>query len=399
MDLNFKPEQQAFRQEVSDFIKQRLSSRIQNKVIKGLHLSREDYLEWHGILAERNWLAGHWPKEYGGCGWDPVERFIFDNEAFLANAPRIIPFGLNMLGPVLINYGSEAQKAHYLPRMLRGEDWWCQGFSEPNAGSDLASLKTKAVRDGDSYVVNGQKTWTTLAQFANWIFCLVRTGQFEKPQQGISLLLIDMNDPGVEVRPIKLLDGSHEVNDIFFTDVRVPVENLVGEEHMGWTYAKYLLSYERTGLATVGYSTARLNALKKMAKTQGFHGNPLSHDPLFSSRLAKVEIDLESLKTTNLRFISRIAQGEGSLVESSMLKLMGGNIRQEIASLTRIAVGPYAMHHVPEAFDDTYDELPFGPEYANAAAPDYFNSRKISIFGGSDEIQKNIISKLTFDMN
>lgn len=394
MDLSFSPAEEAFRKDVAAFIQDRLSARIRNKVSKGLHLSREDYLEWHSILAERNWLAGHWPKEYGGSGWNVVQRFIFDNEAFLANAPRIIPFGLNMLGPVLIKYGSEAQKQQFLPRMLDGSDWWCQGFSEPGAGSDLASLKTKAVRDGDHYIVNGQKTWTTLGHYANWIFCLVRTDSAGKKQEGISFLLIDMDTPGVELRPIITLDGTHEVNDIFFSDVKVPVENLVGEEHKGWTYAKYLLTYERTGLATVGYSVSQLKTLKEMAQSLTKRGKPLTDDPYFSRRIAKLEIQLEALKTTNLRAISNVAQGTASGVESSMLKILGSDIRQEAANLMRMALGSYAMPYVPEALEEGYNEPPIGPDIANSRASHYLNSRKVSIFGGSTEIQKNIIGKM-----
>ena len=394
MDLSFSSEEESFRKDVAAFLQDRLTASIRNKVTKGLKLSREDYLEWHSILAEQNWLAGHWPKEHGGSGWNVVQRFIFDNEAFLANAPRIIPFGVNMLGPVLIKYGTKTQKENILPRMLDGSDWWCQGFSEPGAGSDLASLKTRAVRDGDHYIVNGQKTWTTLGHYANWIFCLVRTDNTGKKQNGISFLLIDMNTPGVELRPILTLDGAHEVNDVFFTNVRVPIENLVGEEHKGWAYAKYLLSYERTGLATVGYSISQLKLLKEMAENQVKRGKPLAKDPLFARRIAKLEIHLEALKTTNLRVISNVAEGTGHGAESAMLKILGSDIRQEAANLMRMAVGSYALPHVPEALDDGYNAPPIGPDYANGCAPHYLNSRKVSIFGGSTEIQKNIIGKM-----
>ncbi|MBO9646795.1 MAG: acyl-CoA dehydrogenase family protein, partial [Pseudacidovorax sp.] len=249
MDLRFTAEEEAFRSEVLQFLRDKLPARIADKVRRGLRLTREDMTEWHGILNQRGWLANHWPKQYGGPGWGAVQKFIFENECALAGAPRIVPFGVNMLGPVLIKYGSEAQKQYWLPRILSGEDWWCQGYSEPGSGSDLASVKTTAVLDGDHYVVNGQKTWTTLGHHANMIFCLVRTNREAKAQSGISFLLVDMDSPGVEVRPIITLDGEHEVNEVFFTDVRVPAANLVGEQDKGWTYAKYLLTYERTNIA------------------------------------------------------------------------------------------------------------------------------------------------------
>jgi alkylation response protein AidB-like acyl-CoA dehydrogenase len=305
---------------------------------------------------------------------------------------------VNMLGPVMIKYGSEAQKRHWLPRILDGSDWWCQGYSEPGAGSDLASVKTTAVRGSDAqgahYIVNGQKTWTTLGHYANMIFCLVRTATDVRKQEGISFLLVDMNTPGVEVRPIITLDGEHEVNEVFFTDVRVPAENLVGEENKGWTYAKYLLTYERTNIAGVGFSVAALNRLRKIAAQQQRNGRPLAEDPQFAARLARVEIDLENMKTTNLRVIAAVAGGGVPGAESSMLKIRGTEIRQEISSLTRRAMGVYAQPFVEEALHEGYDGVPVGPDEAASAASLYFNNRKLSIFGGSNEIQKNIISKM-----
>lgn len=312
----------------------------------------------------------------------------------MANAPRIVPFGFGMLAPVLIRYGTKAQKDHWLPRMRSGKDWWCQGFSEPGAGSDLASLKTRAVRDGDHYVVNGQKTWTTLGHYANMIFCLVRTSTEGKPQEGISFLLMDLNAPGVEMRPIRTIDGGHEINEVFFTDVRVPVENLVGEENKGWTYAKYLLTYERTDLAGVGISTKMLERLKRIARDQRENGAPLDEDPLFAARMAQVEIKLRNMATTNLRVLADVAGGGAPGAESSMLKILGTEVRQEIESLTLRAVGRHARPHAPETLDPGYNGDPIGPEYAGNVAPLYFNDRKLSIFGGSNEIQKNIISKM-----
>ncbi len=271
MDLNFTPEEEAFRAEVRAFLADKLPARLSAKVSSGKILAKADMEEWHAILNARGWLANHWPEQYGGPGWTAVEKFIFEHECALAFAPRIVPFGVNMLGPVLIKYGNEAQKRHWLPRILDGSDWWCQGYSEPGAGSDLAAVKTSAVRgidaQGDHYIVNGQKTWTTLGQHANMIFCLVRTNREAKKQEGISFLLIDMTSPGVEVRPIITLDGEHEVNEVFFSDVRVPAENLVGEENKGWTCAKYLLTYERTNIAGVGFSVAALEQLKGIAAT------------------------------------------------------------------------------------------------------------------------------------
>ncbi|WP_213954869.1 MULTISPECIES: acyl-CoA dehydrogenase family protein [unclassified Variovorax] len=394
MDLKFTPEEEAFRGEVLHFLRDKLPERLSHKVKNGLRLTRDDMLQWHAILHARGWLANHWPEQYGGPGWSPVQKFIFENECALAGAPRIVPFGLNMLGPVLIKYGSEAQKQHWLPRILNGEDWWCQGYSEPGSGSDLASVKTTAVRDGDHYIVNGQKTWTTLGHYANMIFCLVRTNREAKAQSGISFLLVDMNSPGVEVRPIITLEGEHEVNEVFFNDVRVPAENLVGEQDKGWTYAKFLLTYERTNIAGVGFSVAALEKLKRIAGKVRRNGRPLAQDPQFAARLAKVEIDLENMKTTNLRVIAAVAGGGVPGAESSMLKIRGTEIRQEISSLARRAMGPYAQPFIEAALHEGHDEAPVGPAEAAPAASLYFNNRKLSIFGGSNEIQKNIISKM-----
>ncbi|MGF6921796.1 acyl-CoA dehydrogenase family protein [Paraburkholderia sp. 40] len=398
MDPNFTSEEEAFRASVLAFLRDKLPRRLAGKVHGGRRLTRDDMAEWHAILNAQGWLANHWPKEYGGPGWSAVQKFIFENECALAGAPRVVPFGVNMLGPVLIKYGSEAQKRHWLPRILDGSDWWCQGYSEPGAGSDLASVKTTAVRgkdaQGEHYLVNGQKTWTTLGHYANMIFCLVRTATDVRKQEGISFLLIDMNAPGVEVRPIITLDGEHEVNEVFFTDVRVPAGNLVGEENKGWTYAKYLLTYERTNIAGVGFSVAALNRLRKIAATQLRNGRPLAEDPAFAARMARVEIDLENMKTTNLRVIAAVAGGGVPGAESSMLKIRGTEIRQEISSLTRRAMGAYAQPFVEEALHEGFDGVPVGPDEAASAASQYVNNRKLSIFGGSNEIQKNIISKM-----
>jgi alkylation response protein AidB-like acyl-CoA dehydrogenase len=398
MDLAYTPEEEAFRAEVRTFLAEELPARLSDKVRGGRNLSKADIQEWQSILSRKGWLAPHWPAEYGGAGWSVTQKFIYEQESALAHTPPVIPFGLNMLAPVLIKYGSEEQKAHWLPRMLRGDDWWCQGYSEPGAGSDLASVRTVAVRDGDHYVVNGQKTWTTMGQHANMIFCLVRTDNSGSRQQGISFLLVDMTAPGVEVRPIITLDGDHEVNEIFFTDVRVPVENLVGEEGRGWTYAKYLLTYERTSMAGLGPSRAALGWLKQIAQKEKANGVPLARDPLFAARLARVEIALANLQTTTMRVVAAAAAGGAPGAESSMLKIRGTEIRQEISSLTRRAIGPYAQPFLPEALEDGHNEEPVGPDYAAPITPTYLNLRKLTIFGGSNEIQKNIITKAILDL-
>ncbi|WP_380787613.1 acyl-CoA dehydrogenase family protein [Sphingomonas sp. R86521] len=393
MDLSFTPQEESFREEVRAFFRDHLSPSLAKQVREGRRLRKADMEAWHATLNQRGWLANHWPQEWGGPGWSVIERFIFDTEAALAHTPRVVPFGVNMLGPVLIKYGSDEQKRHWLPRILDGSDWWCQGYSEPGAGSDLAGLKTSAVRKGDVYVVNGQKTWTTLGQFANMIFCLVRTDSSAKKQEGISFLLIDMATPGIEVRPITLLDGEAEVNEVFFTDVEVPVANLVGEENQGWTYAKYLLTYERTNIAGVGASLAAFEELATVAATQKKNGRALADDPLFAARMARVEIDLANMQTTNLRVLAAVAGGGAPGAESSMLKIKGTEIRQEITALNRRAFGSYAAPYVPEALEAGWNGEPVGPDDAATAAPSYFNNRKLSIFGGSNEIQKNIISK------
>ncbi len=394
MDLNLNQDELEFRNEVRAFLTAELPQRLSNKVRGGLHLEREDYLEWHAILHRRGWLASHWPREYGGTGWNPVQTFIFERECALAGAPEIVAYGVGELAPVLIKYGSEAQKKYWLPRILNDEDWWCQGYSEPGAGSDLASLQTAAVLDGDHYIVNGQKMWTSLAHYANMMFCLVRTDFEVKKQAGISFLLIDLKTPGVEVRPIITLEGAHEVNEVFLTDVRVPAENLVGEQDQGWTYAKYLLTLERTDTAGVGTSEATLAKVKTLAFQAWYNGRPLIEDPLFAARLARVEIDLENMKTTNLREIATVAGGGRPGAESSMLKIRGTEIMQTLTSLARRAVGPAALPFIEGAFKAGYAETSIGPPGAATLAVQYFNNRKLSIYSGSNEIQRNIIAKM-----
>lgn len=398
MDLGYTTEQDAFRTMVRVFLSEKLPATIAEKTRLGKRLSKADMETWHAILNEKGWLAPNWPKAYGGAEWDVVQRQIFEEEACFAHAPRVVPFGLTMLAPVLMKYGTEAQRQTFLPRILTGEDWWCQGYSEPGAGSDLAALKTRAVLDGDHYVVNGQKTWTTLGQHANWIFCLVRTNTEVKKQEGISFLLIDMKSPGVVVRPITLIDGDAEVNEVFFDNVRVPVENLVGEQDKGWTYAKYLLTHERTNIAGVGFSDAALRTLKHVAANTIAGGKPLSRNPHFAARVAQAEIDLMAMRTTNLRVVSAAAKGQAPGAESSMLKIKGTLLRQELTALLRRAAGPDAMPYLPDYLEGGDNADSMGPEHAPAAAPGYFNMRKLSIFGGSNEIQRTIISKAILEL-
>jgi alkylation response protein AidB-like acyl-CoA dehydrogenase len=384
MDLSFTPAEESFRAEVRAFIGDHLPAEIQDKVENGTHLTREDYDRWQRKLFERGWGAPSWPVEHGGPGWTQVEQYIFELECTLAGAPRSIPFGPKMVAPVLMAFGNDAQRERFLPRILSGEDWWCQGYSEPGAGSDLASLSTRATRDGDAYVVTGQKTWNTLGHYADWIFCLVRTAQTEKPQAGISFLLIDMKSPGITVQPIGLLDGSHEVADIWFDAVRVPVANLVGEENKGWTYAKFLLRHERGNIAGVGAARRALENLKRIASIEQQHGRPLLSDPRFAARIAETEIDLMALEVTGLRVLSDSAEDRSPGPEVSILKIKGTEISQTLTELLIEAVGPHALRLAADT----------GPEHARGLAAQYLNMRKVSIFAGSNEIQRNLIAQM-----
>ena len=398
MDLSFSKDQEIFRTEVRDFLSKNLDSDMSSKMKLGIMLSKEEIEAWHSKLNKKGWLAGSWPKKYGGQNWGVIESFIFEEECSAVGAPRILPFAFNMLGPVLMAFGSDEQKNYWLPRMLNGDDWWCQGYSEPGSGSDLASLKTAAHREGSHYIVNGQKTWTTLGQHANMIFCLVRTSNKGKPQEGISFLLIDMHSEGIEVRPIKTIDGEHEINEVFLTNVKVPIKNLVGEENKGWTYAKYLLAHERTGIANVGLSKRRISELKKIAQSVKKNNINLTEDPLFASKLAKVEIDLANLEITNLRILSRAEAGGSPGPESSIIKILGSEIGQEIDNLTRQALGRRAVIHAPNILDYGYNGPQVSPLATATASGVYFNNRKTSIYGGSNEIQKNILSKAVLEL-
>jgi alkylation response protein AidB-like acyl-CoA dehydrogenase len=399
MDLNYTAEEASFREEVRTFVAAELPADIRDKVNLGRRVGKEDLVRWQKILHRRGWGAGMWPTRFGGAGWSVVHQHIFDEECAAMGAPPQLPFSLRMVAPVLMAYGNVAQQEYFLPRIISGEDWWCQGYSEPGSGSDLASLRTSAVRLADHYLVNGQKTWNTLGQHAGWIFCLVRTSSEARPQQGISFLLIDMKSPGVSVRPIITVEGEHEINDIFFDNVKVPAENLVGEENKGWTYAKFLLGHERTSNAGIGNCKRGLRRLKKIAAAQTMNGRPLIEDARFRDRIARVELELMALEITNLRVLSADAgDSRGPGPEASILKIKGSEIIQDIAELQMRALGHDAMPYLRDALDIGWSApAPFAQHYDEYAPPltgQYFNQRKTTIYAGSTEIQKNIISKL-----
>lgn len=389
MDLNFTSAELAFRHEIQEFLQQSLPAGIRQKVRHGMPLAKQDYQCWQQILHARGWGGSSWPTEFGGTGWSAVQRYIFEEECAAAGAPRLPPFGIKMVAPVLMEFGSPAQQQRFLPKILAAEEWWCQGYSEPGSGSDLASVKTTAERmrdaEGEYYRVNGQKTWTTLAQYADWIFCLVRTDREVKPQRGISFLLIDMKSTGVTVRPIITMDGAHEVNEVWFDDVRVPLDNLVGSENQGWTYAKFLLGHERTNIAGIGIAKRELTRLKRVAAQEWRNGRPLLEDAQFAARIAQVEIDLMALEMTNLRVLSAEEQQRAPGPEASILKIKGTEIQQTITDLLMQAVGEQAL-----ALRDRSDMS----EVASSLAINYLNMRKLSIYGGSNEIQKNIIAQM-----
>ena len=393
MDLHDSPEEQAFRREVRDFVATRLPADIRSKVLGFLRVEREDYVRWQRILAERGWGAPGWPVEHGGCGWNAVQRNIFDEECFTAGAPRQMPFGLSMIAPVLMKYGTTAQKERFLPRIVSMDDWWCQGYSEPGAGSDLASLKTRAERQGSHYVVTGQKIWTSFAQWANWMFALVRTDASGKPQRGISLLLIPMDAKGITVRPIKTLDGGYDVNEVFLDGVQVPVENLVGEENDGWTLAKFLLGHERTTIAGLGMCKRLLRRLKEVAHTQTKHGRPLIEDPRFRDRIARIEIDVLAHEWSLARLISLEQAGRGLGAEPSMLKVRGSEIQGELGELLMECAGPYAVPYLDEATVFGFEGPTAGGVELNPLAGLYLDLRKVAIYGGTNEIQRGLIGK------
>jgi alkylation response protein AidB-like acyl-CoA dehydrogenase len=399
MDLNYTPAEESFRAEVRAFLAAELPADIRDKMNLGRRLRKDDLVRWQRILYRRGWGAGMWPTRFGGAGWSVVQQHIFDEEGAAIGAPPQIPFALRMVAPVLMTFGNAAQQEYYLPRIISGQDWWCQGYSEPGSGSDLASLRTSAQRQADHYLVNGQKTWNTLGHYADWIFCLVRTSGEARPQQGISFLLIDMKTPGVSVRPIITVEGEHEINDIFFDDVKVPVQNLVGEENKGWTYAKFLLGHERTNNAGIGNCKRALKLLKKIAAAQMMNGRPLIEDSRYRDRIAQVELELMALEITNLRVLSAEAhESRAPRPEASILKIKGSEIIQQLAELQMHALGHDALPYVRDALELDWSPPPLlaehYPEYAPPLSGHYFNQRKTTIYAGSTEIQKNIISKL-----
>jgi alkylation response protein AidB-like acyl-CoA dehydrogenase len=389
MDLAFTPEEQQFREEIRAWVRANLPQDISNKVHNALRLSREDMQRWARILGKKGWLGYGWPKEFGGPGWNAVQKHLFEEECALAGAPRIVPFGPVMVAPVIMAFGSPEQQKRFLPGIASGEVWWSQGYSEPGSGSDLASLKTRAERKGDKYIVNGQKTWTTLAQYGDWIFCLVRTDTSGKPQTGISFLLIDMKSPGVTVRPIIMLDGEHEVNEVFFDNVEVPAENLIGEENKGWTYAKHLLSHERTNIADVNRAKRELERLKRIAKSEG-----VMEDRRFRDEIAKLEVDVVALEMMVLRVLSLEKSGKNPLDIAGLLKIKGSEIQQRYTELMMLAAGPFAVPFVKEAMEAGYQGDYVGAAYLAPLAASYLNMRKTTIYGGSNEVQRNIVAQV-----
>ena len=391
MNLDFTDEDRAFRQEVRDFLTAALPAGLRRKMIERQHLSKDDIVSWQRILNARGWAVPAWPVEWGGQPWTPTRRYIFQEEMALAHAPEGSPFNVNMIGPIIAEFGTEEQKRRFLPRIANIDDWWCQGFSEPGAGSDLAALKTSAVRDGDEYVVNGQKIWTTQAQYADWMFALVRTSNTGKKQQGITFLLLDMKSPGLTIRAIPSIDGIADLHEAFFDDVRVPVSNRIGEEGRGWDYAKHLLGHERSGIARIGLSKERLLQLRHLERDMFAKGMLSdSERARLRRKLAEVEVELRALELTQLRVVAADTQGGGANGAASILKIKGTELQQRMTELTLELAGPTGLtlpdHHHDAAEDDA-------DSWINTAAPFYFTMRKVSIFGGSNEVQKNIIAK------
>ena len=394
MHVTFSSEELAFQEEVRAFFRDEYPEDLRQKRDKGMELAPDDQIRWQQLLNKKGWAGINWPVEYGGTGWTPVQKYIYATEEANANAPLVVPFGLSMVGPVIYTFGNEEQKQRFLPDILASKVWWCQGYSEPGSGSDLASLKTRADLIGDHFVVNGTKTWTTLGQHADWIFCLVRTNtDVARRQEGISFILIDMKSPGVSVKPIILLDGVHEVNEIHFENVEVPVENLVGEEGKGWTYGKVLLQHERANIAGVARSRYRLRRLRRQVKSSVRGAAPLIGDKNFMRKLATVEVELKALEYTELRTLAAVSSGKAPGPESSILKVKGTEIQQAIDMLYVQAAGYYALPYVPEQYQPDFADQHIGEEAETQSSLRYFNFRKASIYGGSNEIQKNIIAK------
>jgi alkylation response protein AidB-like acyl-CoA dehydrogenase len=388
MDLAFTSDEQQFREDIRSWVRANLPTELSNKVFNSLHLTRDDMQRWAKILGKKGWLGHGWPKEFGGPGWTAVQKHLFEEECALAGAPRVVPFGPVMVAPVIMAFGNEKQQKQHLPGIASGDVWWSQGYSEPGSGSDLASLKCKAERVGDIYIVNGQKTWTTLGQYGEWIFCLVRTSNEGKPQTGISFLLIDMKSKGVSVRPIIMLDGGHEVNEVWFDNVEVPAENLIGQENQGWTYAKHLLSHERTNIADVNRSKRELERLKRVAKAEGVYD-----DARFRDEIAKLEVDVIALEMMVLRVLSAEKSGKNSLDVAGLLKIRGSEIQQRYSELMMLAAGPYALPLRKEAMEAGWQGDHVGAAHCAPLASTYFNMRKTTIYGGSSEVQRNIVAQ------
>jgi len=392
MELFESRAERAFREDVRAFLDDKLPEDLRTKVMTFVRLEKDDYVRWHNIIADHGWQGPAWPSNFGGQGWNAMQRKIFDEECYLAGAPRTIPH-VNMICPVLHNYGTEEQKARFLPDLFRLKIWWCQGYSEPGAGSDLAALRTRAERKGDVYVVNGQKIWTTWAHWADWMFCLVRTRAQGKPQESISFLLIDMRSPGVTVRPIISVDGCHDLNEVFLDNVEVPVENLVGPENQGWTVAKYLLSHERTELAGVGLCKRMLHFTKKAASTHFRDGKPLIENPQIRNRLIQLEMDVQAHEWTVLRVLSRDDTGGPTPAAASILKIRSTELQQAMSALMMDCAGPRGVQYVPEAREPGWTADEDLDLFDNALVANYLDWRKVTIFGGTTEVQKNIISK------
>ncbi len=394
MDLAFTPEEQKFREDIREWVRSNLPADISHKVHNALHLSRDDHQRWAKILGKKGWLGHGWSKEFGGPGWNAIQKHLYEEECALAGAPRVVPFGPVMVAPVIMAFGTPEQHKRFLPGIASGEVWWSQGYSEPGSGSDLASLKTRAERKGDKYIVNGQKTWTTLGQYGEWIFCLVRTSNEGKPQTGISFLLIDMKSPGVSVRPIIMLDGGHEVNEVWFDNVEVPVENLIGQENQGWTYAKHLLSHERTNIADVNRAKRELERLKRIAKAEGLYdASSGGAAARFRDEIAKLEVSIVALEMLVLRVLSAEKSGKNSLDIAGLLKIKGSEIQQTYSELMMLAAGPYSLPFIREAMEAGWQGDHVGAAHCAPLAATYFNMRKTTIYGGSNEVQRNIVAQ------
>ena len=395
MHVSFTTEENDFQKEVKSFFNEKYPADIKEKQNKSVPLEKEDFIRWQKTLYEQGWAAPNWPVEYGGTGWTPVQKYIFANENAKANAPAIVPFGLGMVGPVIYTYGNEAQKKKFLPGILASDVWWCQGYSEPGSGSDLASLKMKAERVGNEYVLNGTKTWTTLGHMADWIFCLVRTSSdVARRQEGISFILVDMATEGVSVKPIITIEGDREVNEVHFENVKVPAENLIGEEGKGWTYGKVLLQHERTSIAGVARSQYRLSRLKEKIRNSDNTQPSLTGDNDFLKKIGQLEIELKALEFTELRTLAAVSVGKAPGPESSLLKIRGTEIQQKLDELFMEAAGYFSLPYVPQQYNlnsDPEEHVGFGADSVSSLV--YFNNRKASIYGGSNEIQKNIIAK------